>query len=375
MTQNLFKLSDLTGTYKKWDYSLPTLVNKNKNTIQITNIDQFKQQMYIQFPVLNDIDITDIMILGNFIPKILLNINNNLPIADMYVSNGEQNIIEKITKNIYNADNTLKITNNGRYLEFAHLKQKYILRLWFATVNSITTLIKSYDLLHNEVIFINDQLYFTQESLLCYQNMVILYLNQMSKKFEERLIEAFTMGFSIVMAGLDIDQLKTEYLEYGYDEICILQELSFSYSCISDKMIYTTNMKTHHSNIKTTNINMLQQVDNMNYHSLLQSLEQDKDFVIDIDPTKNFEDWQQFSFNVKNDLEKKSTISKLKLTGVRYNIKKLPQLHFIPNTWYNKLIQLKYLQPICVEKEQLNIPTIVDQVISKRKKLQNAMDS
>ena len=302
VSDDLFTLHDLSNV-STWNYSLPTLMKNiseytNRKNI-VRNNNTFKNNFYEKYYYLNGINLSNMLIAGGCIRKLLVNDNSsdskdvdiflygidNISdakkriekfILDVYeniklIHNGYfvkeelKELTEQIKRDqskkfelekefkkkhklVYNPDSDetgISIVNNGNtitmILDGAIIQ--FILRLY----NTKSSILHGFDLGSSAVGFDGKNVYFTTLSKFCYENMVnIIDCTRRSTTYEHRLIKYFNYGFDIIMPNFDITQLSSSYHKYNLVEVCEMPYLIFSYrnikgNCIQLENFYNSN--------------------------------------------------------------------------------------------------------------------------------------
>lgn len=290
---DVFKLEDLK-TDQDWDFGVPTLVKKMnsdyKSRKYVNNLSDFKEKFYKKYRVLNNVDMSNLLVAGGAIRSILLDqYSKDIDIFVYGINNtiDATNRVEKIIKDIHSHINKIK---NGIYLEekinklncnsdtsknkfqkekdnelvnklkkdktiydqyidtkmvvmyngstvtliLDDIRIQVVLRLY----NTASEIIHGFDLGSSAVGFDGNDVIFTTLSKFCYENMVNIFDGtRRSTTYEYRLIKYFDHGFNIILPNLNISKLKTSYFKYQLDEVCDMPHMIFSYSEINGNVV------------------------------------------------------------------------------------------------------------------------------------------
>lgn len=250
------------------DYDLPTLVTKdfdyNQSIKLCNNIDDFKAKFYEEYPFLNGLDMSNMLIAGGSVGENIKRVNRygsncdvdffiygldvdqaNIRIkswitdliscAKAYVlakhnSESEKNNKKKPKINYDSELNCEMIRNNNTLL--INILGKSI-QLIFRLYKSKSEILHGFDLGSSAVGFDGEQVYLTSLGKFCYEHSCnIIDTTRRSTTYEYRLEKYFNRGFNIVLPSLNIAQLRKEYFQFRLDEVCILPYFVFSYSDI-----------------------------------------------------------------------------------------------------------------------------------------------
>jgi hypothetical protein len=268
------------------DYDLPTLVQSdfdyNKSNKLCNDIATFKKTFYDKYPFLAGLDMKNLLIAGGCVGDIVKKKNHRGVDVDFFVYGLEldeannrvkQWVIDVITcakkyiekrdskgkkknkkesssesmsesensdsedsgpakpskgKN-YDIDCAMVRNNNTLLINIFDTKLQLIFRLY----KTKSEILHGFDLGSSAVGFDGKQVFFTTLGKFCYEySCNIIDTTRRSTTYEYRLEKYFDRGFNIVLPGLDITKLRTEYIRYQMKEMCILPHFVFSYSDI-----------------------------------------------------------------------------------------------------------------------------------------------
>lgn len=237
---DLFTLSHI-NTNIKWDMTLPTIINADKQlTMQNiklqTNMNSIISKFYCRYPFLKNIDFKNILIAGGCISNLLLGRNDKSSDVDFFVYGLSE---EEASKKVYSVVRDILSYENvdlDLYLKNTHnvtivvshsdiynpIKIQFIFRLY----KTLSSILHGFDIGSSAVGFNGKEVYFTSLSKFAYENMMnVIDTTRRSTTYEKRLIKYFKRGFGIIVPKLDIHQCN-DYINMPYLRVRILKLFS-----------------------------------------------------------------------------------------------------------------------------------------------------
>lgn len=290
-TSDLFTLSDI-NSHPDWNASLPTLTSK-KWGINDLNIKTPILEFNKKYSFFKRIDMSNLLIAGGSIGKILLNSNRgNVQDNDVDIfMYGIRNVTDA-TKRISKFLNELfalkkenseerksvrrsscKRKSKSRKSKSAPRKKKekeevelnimirnrncltvnlnkVKIQIIFRLYKSISEILHGFDLGSSSVgyDYSTDNIYFTSLSKFSYTHMCnIVDTTRRSTTYESRLYKYYNRGFDIILPNLNINSLRTSYFKYNIPEVCELAHMQFKYNDIKDNRIYVDEFLNKHN--------------------------------------------------------------------------------------------------------------------------------
>jgi hypothetical protein len=245
--------------------------------------------------------------------------------------------------------------------------------LIFRLYQSIGEILHGFDLGSSAVGYDGKNVYFTSLGKFCHEySCNVIDTTRRSTTYEYRLTKYFDRGFNIVMPGLDINLLKTDYFKYNIDEVCVLPHLVFSYSNIIGNRVIVSRFHTQFKKLSDYD-DESQSFDIVYYQSFqnnIRNLLRDSNHFVYVSSKIAADDFNILNhrFNISpgyittlyDDIRKK-------LTSSNVNIKSL-KVFFPPNIFkkiITKIIDhdddlLQYLDSVIAEQKDLIMKKIED---------------
>lgn len=257
----LFKLQDIAPV-RIWDYKAPTLVQGSRftNRVPWTQSEDFANKFFASYPLLKEIDLTNLAISGGAVIDHLL--ERNPKDIDIFViiekkleakeaADFAKNRIEKFVKDIYThmseKNQTLneleaekKLTDPNfrinRY-EFFDLTEFSVARFRNVyTVNvpsmsipiqlissgyeSLNDLFAQVDLPCTAVAFYQNEVLFSELCKFCYENLAVVPVTNFKDRCHiDRLVKYFNKGFDIILPHLDTTKIRTHNFQFDMEEM------------------------------------------------------------------------------------------------------------------------------------------------------------
>lgn len=266
VTGDLYRLCDVKQ--KSWDYSLPTLVEREnvflKEKIKSTSEEEIAQQFFKKYPYLKGINWDNLLVAGGCIGNFIY--GNEANDVDIFIwgldreqatskiehvcetihKNLEQGAIEDIKKRNKNCQDPEEIPKSmsEKELELQYIRTRNSLtiqtegnchisgcQIIFRLYSSPSEILHGFDLGSSAIGFDGQNVWLTSLGKFAYEyGFNIIDTSRRSTTYEHRLRKYFGRGFEIIMPRLNIDSISTQVLdEYYGSDICKLPYLTFTY--------------------------------------------------------------------------------------------------------------------------------------------------
>lgn len=277
-SKQLYKL-DAIAPVRVWDYSAPTLVQGSRftNRVPWNESSQFAAKFFETFPVLKDIDMSNLAIAGGAVIDFLL--ERSPKDIDIFVITGQpagpaaaefaKKRIEKFLADIYshldNRNKELQETQAKKRLtnpnfkvnaaEFSDMNQFNVqrfrnvftvrlpkvgvpLQLIATPYASLNEFFDRVDLQCTAVAFYEGEVLFSELGKFCYENLAVV-INRQFKDVEQinRLVKYFNKGFDIILPQLDVSKIRTHNFQFGLQEMLDLPFLNVTVINIHDNKV------------------------------------------------------------------------------------------------------------------------------------------
>lgn len=266
-SKKLFKL-DSVAPVRTWDYAAPTIVQEGRFTSRVswTESANFAEKFFQLYPILKDIDLTNLAVSGGAVVDLLL--EGSPKDIDMFVITEKKmeareaaefakRRIERFLKDIFEhmtAKNATlseteakkRLTNPNfridrkEFFEIKNFAVKRFRNVFTATVPSLPVpiqlvstpyaslndLFDHVDLQCTAVSFYQREVQFSELGKFCFENLAIVLTNHQKDSYHiSRLVKYFNKGFDIILPSLDVAKIRTHNFQFNLSEMLDLPYL------------------------------------------------------------------------------------------------------------------------------------------------------
>lgn len=288
-SKRLYGLKDISPV-RSWDYSVPTLVRKNRFTDRNSWIqDQtFTDKFYSLFPILKCVELTDFTVMGGCVLDILMNVFPKD--IDMFVlteptwSEAEcqkyiQSKVKSLVQSLYSymikkndslreLEREKKIENphfcisHSEFFQLKELKVQFHRNVYTLSIpktsahiqiygkgfNSLPELLASNDIGCAAICWHEGKIVFNELSKFCFESLVFpIDSMKCTPVYASRILKYFQKGFDVMLPRLDMSGLSKKNLEYGIHEVADLPHLIIVYTELKDNQITVQELRPRES--------------------------------------------------------------------------------------------------------------------------------
>jgi hypothetical protein len=252
-----------------WDFRLPTICRawrtygqqKSNNFSMETNLQKVIDALYTRAPVLKGVDMTNVLLAGGAVSSVMVD-RRGFGDLDLFIYGLSEAAasarVEKLVADLFKSAESIAIEKEKeRFARNPKTKHKQVTKatfpfnmvrtqhtltftvlgstfqIIFRLYKTISEILHGFDFGACAVGFDGTQIWTTTLGKFAYEyGCNIVDPSRRSTTYESRLNKYMKRGFDLVLPGLDMTLVRTEYCQYGYSEMIILPFMRIAYNTV-----------------------------------------------------------------------------------------------------------------------------------------------